>query len=169
MIPLKSATDGSRKPRLTRAVHVWSELPETRHDHNACQNCGQTSERLTFIPEFEYMGCDDCVAEALAVLANEKSLPIRPWEACAARLALANECSTVSEFRRALRAHVEECAICGFECRTVPSDHRPLDTRTVPCKEVAQCATPHQDPFRWKRTEDSRSANSHQPEFNRNE
>jgi hypothetical protein len=36
-----------------------------------CENCGRTGERLTLIPEWEYMGCDDCMAEALAVLAAE--------------------------------------------------------------------------------------------------
>jgi hypothetical protein len=37
-----------------------------------CENCGRTGERLTLVPEFDYMGCDDCMAEALAVIAREK-------------------------------------------------------------------------------------------------
>ena len=36
-----------------------------------CENCGQTCERLTRVPEFDYMGCDDCMEEALAVIARE--------------------------------------------------------------------------------------------------
>jgi hypothetical protein len=36
-----------------------------------CENCGQTAERLTLVPEWEYMGCDDCMEEALAQLARE--------------------------------------------------------------------------------------------------
>lgn len=37
-----------------------------------CQNCGQSAERLTLVPEFEYMGCDECMEEALAVIAREQ-------------------------------------------------------------------------------------------------
>ena len=112
----------------------WSELPDFNEYANACQNCGKTCERLTFIPEFEYMGCDDCVAEALAVVADKQSTQIRPWEACPARLALANECSTVSEFRQALRTHAAGCAVCG-DRKTIQSDHSP--DAVVCTKEVA--------------------------------
>src|SRR6266496_1856692 len=103
-------------------VCVWSDLPESNQYDNTCQNCGQNCECLTYIPEFEYMGCDDCVAEALAVLANERPVQIRPWDACPARLALANECSTVSEFRRALRTHAAGCGVCGSDRKTMQSD-----------------------------------------------
>src|ERR1051325_8398933 len=92
-----SAIDGNSA--CARPFGVWHELPETDAYDNACQNCGQSAERLTFIPEFEYMGCDECVGEALAVLGAKKFTQVRPWETCSARLALAKECSTVSEFR----------------------------------------------------------------------
>lgn len=36
-----------------------------------CENCRHTCERLTHVPEWDYMGCDDCVEEAFAVLARE--------------------------------------------------------------------------------------------------
>jgi len=36
-----------------------------------CQNCGEVAERLTQIPEFDYLGCDPCVEEAMAVIARE--------------------------------------------------------------------------------------------------
>lgn len=37
-----------------------------------CENCGTTNcERLTRVPEFDYMGCDECMEEALAVIARE--------------------------------------------------------------------------------------------------
>src|SRR5689334_11953605 len=127
----------SPKNALQHAVRVWNEVPETTGSDNTCQNCGQSSERVTFIPEFEYMGCDDCVVEALAVLADEKSSQVRPWEACSTRLALANECSTVSEFRRALRAHAAECAVCGFEGDAVLRERLPSDSAEVRRKDVA--------------------------------
>jgi hypothetical protein len=38
-----------------------------------CENCGRTGERLTHVPEFDYMGCDDCMEEALAVIAREQA------------------------------------------------------------------------------------------------
>jgi hypothetical protein len=40
-----------------------------------CQNCGQSCERVTLVPEFEYMGCDECMEEALAVIAREQAEP----------------------------------------------------------------------------------------------
>jgi hypothetical protein len=45
------------------------------------------------------------MAKALAVLAAEPSEHVRLWEPCSVRLGLANECSTVNQFRLALRAH----------------------------------------------------------------
>jgi hypothetical protein len=33
-----------------------------------CENCGRSGQRLTLVPEFDYMGCDDCMEEALAVI-----------------------------------------------------------------------------------------------------
>jgi hypothetical protein len=33
-----------------------------------CENCGRGGERLTRVPEFDYMGCDECMEEALAVI-----------------------------------------------------------------------------------------------------
>ena len=36
-----------------------------------CENCGCTAEVLTRVPEFDYMGCDDCMQEALAEIARE--------------------------------------------------------------------------------------------------
>ena len=41
--------------------------------HGKCENCGQTGERLTLVPEFDYMGCDECMEEALAVIAREEA------------------------------------------------------------------------------------------------
>jgi len=38
-----------------------------------CANCGATVDRVTLVPEFEYLGCDDCMAEALAVIARERA------------------------------------------------------------------------------------------------
>ena len=40
-------------------------------DGYKCQNCGKIVDRLTPVPEFNYMGCDDCMEEALAVIAHE--------------------------------------------------------------------------------------------------
>lgn len=44
---------------------------------NECENCGQTCERLTRVPEFDYMGCDECMEEALAVIARENCEHLR--------------------------------------------------------------------------------------------
>ena len=36
-----------------------------------CQNCGTSCETLHEVPHFDYMGCDDCLEEAMAVIARE--------------------------------------------------------------------------------------------------
>jgi len=36
-----------------------------------CANCGRTADRLTLVPEFNYMGCDDCMEEALEIIAAD--------------------------------------------------------------------------------------------------
>lgn len=38
-----------------------------------CENCRKAAERLTLVPEFLYMGCDDCMEEALAEIAKEQA------------------------------------------------------------------------------------------------
>ncbi len=37
-----------------------------------CLNCNRVVDRLTLVPEFDYMGCDDCMEDALAVIASEQ-------------------------------------------------------------------------------------------------
>src|ERR1041384_7268891 len=101
------------------ALLAWGELLRVHEERSVCQNCGRSADRLTFIPEFEYMGCDDCVEESHSVLTVEGSTQFRLWEICQVRLALANDCSTVDEFRRALREHAAECAVCSFEGQEV--------------------------------------------------
>jgi predicted nucleic acid-binding Zn ribbon protein len=39
-----------------------------------CENCGQTVDRVTPVPEFLYLGCDDCMAEALKQIARERGV-----------------------------------------------------------------------------------------------
>jgi hypothetical protein len=38
---------------------------------NECQNCGETCRTLHHVPEFDYMGCEDCRDEAMAIIAFE--------------------------------------------------------------------------------------------------
>lgn len=44
---------------------------------NECGNCGCTCETLHHVPEFDYMGCDDCLDEAMEIIASEKAQPKR--------------------------------------------------------------------------------------------
>lgn len=58
------------------------EIANTYHpDGYVCENCNQVVDRLTQVPEFDYMGCDDCMAEALAVLASEAAIARKPVQA----------------------------------------------------------------------------------------
>jgi len=38
---------------------------------NICQNCGDSCSHLTHVPEFDYMACETCLDEAIAILAKE--------------------------------------------------------------------------------------------------
>jgi hypothetical protein len=40
-------------------------------DTDKCGNCGRVVAELYHVPEFDYMGCDDCMEEALNVIASE--------------------------------------------------------------------------------------------------
>jgi protein-arginine kinase activator protein McsA len=42
-------------------------------DGYVCQNCGGVTDRLTQVPEFEYMGCDDCMEEALKQIERQQA------------------------------------------------------------------------------------------------
>ena len=54
--------DSSRDVLYTVAVHI-------------CQNCGQPADRLSLVPEFEYLGCDECLEEALKQIARGQAQP----------------------------------------------------------------------------------------------
>lgn len=38
---------------------------------NQCFNCGKGCDELHYVPEFDYMGCDDCLDEAMKVIERE--------------------------------------------------------------------------------------------------
>jgi hypothetical protein len=38
-----------------------------------CQNCGKRTNTLHHVPEFDYLACDDCMEEAMAILAREQA------------------------------------------------------------------------------------------------
>ena len=39
---------------------------------NECDNCHRTCERLSHIPEWDFMACDDCMDECAAILEQER-------------------------------------------------------------------------------------------------
>jgi len=40
-----------------------------------CEKCGRSADRVTLVPEFNFMGCDDCHSEALRAIAAEAANP----------------------------------------------------------------------------------------------
>jgi hypothetical protein len=48
-----------------------------------CENCKTGCERLTRVPEFDYMGCDECMEEALAVIKRRDCEQVEMEEALA--------------------------------------------------------------------------------------
>ena len=58
--------------------------PEAAHE---CFNCGKACDELHHVPEFDYMGCEDCLNEAMELLAHEatnKELYPAEWQILAA-------------------------------------------------------------------------------------
>jgi hypothetical protein len=74
-------------PPAARRDRDEDGYPDASHSEaiNVCQNCRAHVERLTLVPEFEYMGCDECMEEALAVIAREqaerKPVKVEPMQA----------------------------------------------------------------------------------------
>jgi hypothetical protein len=48
-----------------------------------CENCRESCDRLTHVPEWDYMGCGDCMEEAMAVLERERLAAIAAPRKCA--------------------------------------------------------------------------------------
>jgi hypothetical protein len=42
-------------------------------EEEGCGNCGKVNVPLHHVPEFDYMGCDECMEEALKVLMAESA------------------------------------------------------------------------------------------------
>jgi hypothetical protein len=72
--PIESAADLAGNHARHRA-RIWGEdIDATYHpDGPICQNCDCVVDRVTLVPEFNYLGCDDCREEALRVIAREKA------------------------------------------------------------------------------------------------
>jgi hypothetical protein len=72
--PLESVADLAANYARHMALHVWDGEDTTYHpDGPICQNCDRVVDRVTLVPEFNYLGCDDCMEEALRVIAHEKA------------------------------------------------------------------------------------------------
>jgi hypothetical protein len=128
----ESAADLAANYARHLALHVWGELPKQAYP-NECQNCGKLCERLTYIPEFDYQGCDDCVAEAQTAIASELQLVDAPT--CPALLVLIDQPElTVADLREILKAHDSAtCAACGSTRKTVVSCRLSLGTPGAAC------------------------------------
>jgi hypothetical protein len=45
---------------------------------NECVNCGRTCETLHHVPEFDFMGCGDCLDEAMEIIAGGAREQVQP-------------------------------------------------------------------------------------------
>jgi hypothetical protein len=41
-------------------------------DEDGCGNCGKTGVALHHVPEFNFMGCDECMAECMAIIEADR-------------------------------------------------------------------------------------------------
>lgn len=67
----QTAADVAGNHARNRFAEEIANSPTFTVAMNICQNCGQSCDRLTPVPKFDYLGCDSCMEEALAVLAAE--------------------------------------------------------------------------------------------------
>jgi hypothetical protein len=70
--PLESAADLATN-YARHMARIWGDDPTASVAVNICENCGKSCETLHHVREFDYMGCDTCLDEAMAVLAAEAS------------------------------------------------------------------------------------------------
>jgi hypothetical protein len=72
--PIESAADlaGNYARHMAR---IWGEDVDAPYhpDGPICQNCDRVVDRITLVPEFNYLGCDECMEEALRVIAHEEA------------------------------------------------------------------------------------------------
>jgi hypothetical protein len=71
--PLESAAELAGNYARHMALHVWGDDPTASVAVNTCENCGRGCETLHHVPEFDYMGCEECLEEAMAEIARERS------------------------------------------------------------------------------------------------
>ncbi len=76
--PEQTAADLARNYARTRFAEEIFNSPTYSVAVNICQNCGQSCDRLTDVPEFEFMGCDRCVEEAMGALQAEAAAERKP-------------------------------------------------------------------------------------------
>jgi hypothetical protein len=81
-----------------------------------CENCGVPCERRTWVPGFEYWGCDDCVTEAQIMVFAEANCPTL-FDAIM-------KASRVSEVQAAFRQHKESCPHCNPALKPAPTPIR---------------------------------------------
>jgi hypothetical protein len=92
------------------------------------QNCGVASQNLKWQSEFEYWGCEDCIAECDAVLYAEQHGETDHDEVpCAKPQEDLMRAATVSDVLKVMRAHQgTECAVCRSTRKTVAPDRERL-------------------------------------------
>jgi hypothetical protein len=72
-----------------------------------CESCGFYCNRLTLPPELEYLGCDDCMEEAMAVLLREAGAT--PAEASAFARTAAQTTSSASRVACGVQVPLAPC------------------------------------------------------------
>ena len=70
-----------------RMKQLWGDDPLFTLAVNVCENCRQTCDHLTRVPEFDYMACETCYDEAMEIIARETAIPVlRPIHVKVAKL-----------------------------------------------------------------------------------
>lgn len=77
-----------------------------------CENCGQPCESRTWVPGFNYFGCDDCAAEASIMIFAEDNCPVLHDAVLRA--------DSVSKVQKAFREHQASCPNCNPKITDLP-------------------------------------------------
>jgi precorrin-2 methylase len=133
----ETAADLAANHARHMAVYVWGDDVLFSVAVNACGNCGETAERLNFIPEYGVKACDVCMADIADAIQSNGEPEVMPAGACPTRYAMVCAADTIDEMRLALRAHESECAQCGSTKKTVIDDRLLVNAAAVCCGEAA--------------------------------
>jgi hypothetical protein len=83
------------------AKSIWGEsldLESAKEEYINCENCGRPTKNILHVPVFDYLGCEDCHAEAMRELDRRGQL-VAPQHEARKPMVMAAAGLTLHEYR----------------------------------------------------------------------